>query len=141
MFESFAAGNRARTFLLLGALAVLAAAAAVVGIDDNTVGISLVVLAGFCAVLVFVHPWREPARFKRLIVLSVVGLVGLFGLGAGLQVLVEMARLSGTGPQILASVGMAFLLASGFLCVPGLLIGIGGAILCRKRERRERPAA
>jgi hypothetical protein len=136
MLESFSTPrNRTRTLLFLGLCALLAIAAAGVGIDDNPPGIALALLSAASLVLAFAHPWRSAARFRRLIYVSILGFVLLLAAGVALQILVESTSLPGLASQILAFVGTASLLGAGFLCIPGLLVGIIGALLMRRRER------
>jgi len=137
MLESFSPGRRSRTVLLLGAVAVLAVAAGVVGIDDNAIGISLVMFSAASLVLAFAHPWPS-AQFRRLIYASVLGFVALMVLGIGLQALVGLAGLPGPIDRVLEVVETACFLGAAFLCIPGLLVGIIGTVIKRRRERDQR---
>jgi len=141
MLEPFSPGNRRWTLLLLAAVAVLAVAAGVVGIDDNPIGISLVMLSATSLVLALAHPWRASAQFRRLTYVSALGFVVLLVLGIALQALVELTGMPGLVDQLLGVAGTAFLLGAGFLCVPGLVVGVSGTLLMRRRERGQRPAA
>lgn len=81
MLEPFSREKRNRTFLLLAAFVVFAIAAGVIGISDNAVGISLVLLAAASLVLAVAHPWSTSVQYRRLTVASawgfVVGVIGI----------------------------------------------------------------
>jgi hypothetical protein len=142
MRESFSTPrNRIRTLIFLVICGLSAVGAAVVGIDDNPIGIGLTLLSGFSLVLACVQTWRRVAQFRRLTLASLLGLVLLLVLGVALQVLVERGGVSGLPGQILGVVGTIFLLGGPFLCIPGLLVGLVGSLLMRKRGRDARPAA
>jgi hypothetical protein len=132
MFEAFSKPQWKRTLLLLVICGALAAAAGVVGIDDNLPGQSLAFLSAIALVLAFVHPWRTSRRFLLLTGASVLGFV-VFAI---LSAVLENADVAGAG-------GVFFLLAL-FLCPAGLMVGIIGALATLVTSRRERhlpPAA
>ena len=141
MIEPFLPGNRSRTLLLLTAVAALAVAAAAVGIDDNPIGISLAMLAAASLILAFAHPWRASAQFRRLTIASALGFVVLLVLGVALEAWVDLTGMPGLVDQLLGAAGTALLLGAAFLCVPGFLVGVGGTVLMRRRERNQRPTA
>jgi hypothetical protein len=116
MFEAFSKPQRRRTLLFLVSCGALAAAAGVVGIDDNFLGASLVWLSAIALVLAFVHPWRTSRRFLLLIGASVLGFVVFAVLSASM----ENAGVGGGG---------VFFLLALFLCPAGLLVGIIGAAI------------
>lgn len=142
MLEAFSSPpNRNRSLIFLTTCGLLAIAAVVVGIDDNPIGITLAALSAASFVLAFAHAWRTSAQFWRLALACVLGFFVLVALGIVLQILMERTGLTSLVGQILGFVGTAFLLVAAFLCIPGFLIGILGALLMRKRERGKRPAA
>lgn len=141
MLESLSPGQRGRTGLFLASFAVLGAGAAVVGIDDNPLGIALVMLSAASLVLAFVHSWRTSRQYWRLTYISVLGFVAFLILGIALQALVELTSMAAPIDTLLEIVGTALLLGAGFLCVPGALVGLGGIVLMRRRERKLRPKA
>jgi hypothetical protein len=114
MFEAFSKPQRRRTLLFLVICGALAAAAGVVGIDDNFPGQSLAWLSAIALVLAFVHPWRTSRRFLLLIGASALGFVVFAVLSASM----ENAGVGGGG---------VFFLLALFLCPAGLLVGITGA--------------
>ena len=127
MFEAFTKPQWRRTLLLLVICGVLAAAAGVVGVDDNLPGQSLAWLSAIALVLAFVHPWRTSRRFLLLIGASALGFVVF----AVLSSVMENAGVVGGG---------VFLLLALFLCPAGLLVGIIGAVATSVRVRHSSPA-
>ena len=66
MFQSlFTPPNRTRTLLFLGLCLGLVVAAALVGIDDNPVGLIMAALSGISLVLAFTHAWRGGLFYSR----------------------------------------------------------------------------
>ncbi len=124
MVEAFSKAQRGRTVLFLVVCGALAAAAGVVGIDDNLPGQSLAWLSATALVLAFVHPWRTARRFLLLTGASLVGFVVF----AVLSSVMESAGVVGGG---------VFLLLALFLCPAGLLVGIIGAVGTFIASRRE----
>jgi len=140
MFESFAPGRRSWTAVLLGAAALLAVAARLVGIDDNALGISLAMLAAASLVLAIAHPWSS-AQFRRLIYASVVGFAALLALGIACGASVALAATPAWVDRLLEVASTAFLLIAAFLCIPGLVVGAIGIAVKRRRERAQKVAA
>jgi len=124
MLEAFSKAQLRRTLLFLAICAVLAAAAAVAGIDDNLPGQALAWLAATALVLAFVHPWRTSRPFLLLSGASVLGFVVF----AVLSSVMENAGIVGGG---------VFFLLALFVCPAGLLVGIIGAVTTFVALRRE----
>ena len=61
--------------ILLGVSVLLAISSAIVGIDDNPLGVLLAFFAAIAGVLAFVHPWRVAKKFAFLIMASMIGFV------------------------------------------------------------------
>jgi hypothetical protein len=122
MFEAFSRPQWKRTLLLLVICGALAAAAGVVGIDDDLLGTSLAYLSAFALVLAFVHPWRTSRRFLLLT-------------GASVLVLVASTVLSNVFGDGSAAGGVFFFIAL-FFCPAGLLVGIIGAVVTVVTSRR-----
>lgn len=137
MLEAFSASNRLRTLVYFALAALFAVAAAVVGIDDNPLGIALVVLSGASLVLAFTHPWKSSRRFRRLIYASIIGFAALLGLGIALQAAIEFTSAPRAIDGLMEVVSTAFLLAAGFLCIPAVVVGVVGALVMRRRERKQ----
>jgi hypothetical protein len=126
MFEAFSKVQRRRTLLLLVVCGALAAAAGVVGIDDNSVGGSLAWLSAVALVLAFAHPWRTSRRFLLLSGASVLAFVAIV-VGGGLL------DNAGVG---MGAVGSAAFYIAIFLCPAGLVVGIIGAVVTLVTSRR-----
>lgn len=137
MLEALSQENRARTFLLLAAVAAFAVVVAAVGINDNPVGILFTMLCAASLVLSFAHPWRASAKFRRLTYTSLLALVVFVVLGIALQVSVDLTGMPRLVDQMLGVIGTAFLLGASFLCLPGILVGLGGMVVMRNRERKQ----
>lgn len=138
MLESFSSRNRTTTVILLVASALLAAAARVQGIDDDVLGISLLIAAGASFVLAFTHARRTPAQYRRVIYAAAIGFAALVVLGVGLQMLGGRANMPGELTRVFEFVGTAFLLGAGFLCIPALAVGLIGVVVTWTRQRRAR---
>ena len=123
MVEAFSKAQRRRTLLFLVICGALAAAAGVVGVDDDLPGQSLAWLSAIALVLAFVHPWRTSRRFLLLIGASVLGFVVF----AVLSAVMENAGVGGGG---------VFFLLALFLCPAAVLVGITGAVVTVATSRR-----
>jgi hypothetical protein len=141
VLESFSSRNRTTTVILLVASALLAVAASVRGIDDDALGISLLLLAGASFVLAFTHARRTPAQYRIVIYAAVIAFAALVVLGVGLQMLGERAAVPDALTSVFEFVGTAFLLSAGFLCIPALAVGLIGVIVKWTRQRRDQRAA
>jgi hypothetical protein len=119
MLEAFTKPRGKRTLLLLVICGVLAAAAGVVGVDDDAVGQSLAYLSAIALVLALVYPWRTTKRFLLLVGASAVGFVVF----AVLSSVLDNAGVAGVG-------GVFFFIAA-MLCPAGLLVGIIGVVVTR----------
>jgi hypothetical protein len=115
IIQAFSKSQWKWTLLLFVVCGALAAAAGVVGIDDNLPGQSLAWLSAIALVLAFVHPWRTSRRFLLLIGASALGIVVF----AVLSAVMENAGVVGGG---------VFFLIALFLCPAGVLVGIVGAV-------------
>ena len=130
--------NRIRTLVLLALCGLSAIAAVAIGIDDNPPGILLAFLAGTAFVLAFVHPWRTPRQFRRLLYASALGFV-LFALLHNMFEAIAM-NLGGPGlvQGLLNGAGAVSFVIAILVCPPGVLIGIVGAVVTSIRSRHER---
>jgi len=137
MLQAFSPKNRLWTFIFLVAAALLALAAAVVGIDDNPLGLSLVIFSAASLVLTFTHSWRYSAQFRRLIYASLIGFAAFLAVGIALQAVIEFTAAPRLVDTLLEVVSTALLLAAGFLCVPACVVGVVGAVVMRMRRRRQ----
>jgi hypothetical protein len=130
--------NRVRTFVFLGAGAVLAVTAAVEGISDNAPQILIAYLAAICFVLAVAHPWKSSKQFHRLLAASVIGFVAFAVLHIPFENLDDEG--GGLGGDLLGALGAAFLLIATMLCPAGFVVGAVGSVVTWMRERRSRPS-
>lgn len=136
MIESLWKLYRGRTALLLAACVLCATGALLIGIDDNALGILLAMLAGISLVLSVVHPWRSHRKYKRLALMSLAAIVALLALGIGLSVPPDVAVMPASLEAVMRVAGTVCLLAAAFLGMPAVLVGVVGALVLRRRERR-----
>jgi hypothetical protein len=136
MFRSFASPYLTVTVILLVLATVSAAGAVLVGIDDNLLGVALAMLAGSILVTAFVHHWRSP---KRFLVLSAISLCLIVILG-GACIAIDISLTGGHVPESVApafeSTGNALALATAFLVVPSVFVGLAGALAVRLTGRK-----
>jgi hypothetical protein len=129
--EANTGGNPARgragliAFLVIGSLLVIAAG--VVGIADNPPGILLCYGGITSIILAFVHRWRTPRSFFKLLGWSFLGFVVaavlhnvLYGLGHAFPGLPAWIL------WLLEAAHVAFFLIAVLLCPPGFLVGLFG---------------
>ena len=128
--------NRIRTLVLLVICGLSTIAAATVGISDNPPGILLAFLAATALVLAFVHSWRTPSQFRRLLYASAFGLVVFGLLHNAFEAIARNSGGSGLVPGLLNGAGAAFFLIATLVCPPGLLVGAVGAVVMNTRNRR-----
>lgn len=129
MFQSFESPYQRVSVILVVLAAVSAAAAVLVGVDDNPPGIALAVLAGTIFVTAFVHHWRSPQRFLVLFAIS----FGLSVILVGILIFVDISLTRGHVPDSITSAvdfsGNALALMVAFLVVPSILVGLVGALV------------
>ena len=100
---------------------LLAISAGIVGIDDNPPGILLAYIAATAFVLAFVHPWRTAGQFRRLLYVSVLGLVLFIILNNVFAVVAHSSATADAFQKLLQSLAVvAFFLAT--LIFPAALI-------------------
>ena len=137
MLKAFAAPQRRRVTLTFLAIFVLSAIASfAIGLDGNTPANLLALVAGTALVLTFGHPWRRTREFKYLFYASglgfatLVALLGLFDLGT--------SATGNGGPlhAILQVLTVVSFFAAIYVCLPGLVIGLGGALIMFFRDRK-----
>ena len=129
MFQSFESPYQRVSVILVVGAAVSAAAAVLVGVDDNPLGVALAVLAGTIFVTAFIHRWRSP---KRFLVLSAISF-GLSLILVGILILIDISLTGGRVPESVASAvdfgGNALALIVAFLVVPSIVVGLVGALV------------
>jgi len=115
---------------------LLAATAAIVGIDDNPPGILLVFLAAIAFILAFVHPWRTARQFRFLLYASVLGLALLVILNNAFAYVAHNPETAGVLQSLLQGLAVtAFLLAT-LICPAAFIVGAVGSVAMFIRSRR-----
>jgi membrane associated rhomboid family serine protease len=123
MFEAFSKAQWKTTLIFFVVCGALAAAAGVVGMDDNPVGGALAWLSAIALVLAVAHPWRTSRRFLLLTGASVLAFIAC----TLLSVTLENAGIGGGG---------VFFLIAIFVCPAALVVGIIGAVVTWVTSRR-----
>jgi uncharacterized membrane protein (UPF0136 family) len=132
--------NRNKTFILLAICALLAIVAAVVGIDDNPLGILLAFLSATAFVLAFVHPWRTARKFMFLILASLLGFILFIILNIFLDTAAQNPATSGVLQDLLNSpIINAFSIIIAMICAAAFIVGAVGSVAMFIRNRH-RPA-
>jgi hypothetical protein len=126
--------DRIRTSLLLAVSIALGAVAIAVGIDDNPLGILLGLCSAMAFVVAFVHTWRTPRPFLRLIVASFAAAV----VYAIVSNLTEAASARGSVPTA-ADRMLNVVAVTVMLLIPAaLLAGVTGALVTWRFGSRSR---
>jgi len=128
--------NRRTTVVFLAIVAVLAAAAGIVGISDNPPGILLAYGAAAALILAFVHPWRTSRQFRYFFYMSFVGFALLVVVHNVFEVVA--GRMGGPGfvVAVLQGIQVAAFLVAVLICPPALVIGAVGGVAMAIRNRR-----
>ncbi|HLF80050.1 MAG TPA: hypothetical protein VJB57_21430 [Dehalococcoidia bacterium] len=128
--------DRTRTLIFLAICGAAAIAAALVGISDNPLGIFLVLAAGAAFVLAFVHPWRTPEQFGRLLVASGLGFVLFVVLHNVFEALAGTAEDIAVLHGLLEGLGGAAFLLATLVCLPAFLVSVVALVIVLIRNRR-----
>jgi len=117
--------HRWRTISYFLASALLITASLMVGIEDNLFGI--VMIFGGIIFLFFslLHPWRKRKNFAIL--------TGIFT-GIIVLTVVVVTILAHTGNSQYINEAWVIVIVC-FICIPGIIVGIIGAILHRKKNQ------
>lgn len=135
MIRALLPEHRARTLIFVAVAVILAIGVAIIGIEDNAIGISLAMLSAASFVVSIVHPWRESSKFKRLIGLDIVVFFVLLLVGIPLSILGDTLKAGEVVTTTLGFVGMSLTLTAGFVCLPSFFVGLVGVLVTRGRER------
>jgi hypothetical protein len=128
--------DRTRTLIFLAICGAAAIAAALVGISDNPPGILLALAAAVALILAFVHPWRTPKQFGRLLLASVLGFLLFAVLHNVFEALADEAEHIAVLHDLLDGLSVvAFLLAT-LLFPPAILVSVIALIVALTRSRR-----
>jgi hypothetical protein len=131
--------RRATTLVLVAAGCVCLAAALLMGIADNPLGLALVYLGVTAWILALALRWRRVRNYLILLGASLVGFVlavVLHNLFYALGVVAADAVLL---QAVLGFLEVTFFLLAVFVCPPGALIGaVGGLVLAVRQWKRAR---
>jgi hypothetical protein len=123
----FAADYFKKTLILFAIAVLLIIISSLVGISDNLPMI-LMLLTGIILLFFSVlHPWNKASNYGYLALACVVILI-LEMLGIMILAKMHLDKYLSEG----VAMGVAFL-----ICVPGILVGIIGSIICAVRKKRE----
>jgi hypothetical protein len=128
--------NRTRTLILLAICGAAAIAAALVGISDNPPGILLALAAAVAFVTAFVHPWRTPGQFARLLLASVLGLLLFVVLHNVFEALAGMAEDVAVLHGLLEGLGAAAFLLATLVCPAAFLVSVVALAVVFIQDRR-----
>lgn len=131
--------NRIRTLILLLICGLLATAATITGVSDNPPGILLAFLAAIAFVLAFVHPWRTPRQFSRLLYISVPGLVFFVILNNVFAAIAHSSATAGALQYLLQGLAVAAFFLATTICPTAFIVGAVGLVVMAIRSPR-RPA-
>ena len=120
---------RSRPALLLAVAASLGVGAAVLGLDDNPPGLLLAFLSACAAGAAFVHPWRSPRSFRRLIYWSVAGFLLSAFLHNALYAAASVPGLPPLARGIFNGAGVLSFFSALLVFPPLFVVGVVGALV------------
>ena len=113
------------TIVLFTMASVSIIISSVVGIGDNLPMIALFLAGIILLFFAVLHPWKKAANYWILVVVC-VGILSLEWLGITILDKIDKTEYISEG----FAMGLAFL-----VCVPGILVGIIGAIICALKKK------
>jgi len=128
--------DRTRTLIVLAICGAAAIAAVLVGISDNPPGIFLALAAAAAFVLAFVHPWRTPKQFGRLLLASGLGFLLFAVLHNVFEALAGMAESIAVLHGLLDGLGVAAFLLAVLVCPAAILVSVVALVVVFIRNRR-----
>jgi len=139
MIEAFCTPrNRIKTLIFLVICGLSAIASAVLGIDDNLLGILLALLAATAFILAFAHPWRTARKFMLLLLASLLGFIVFVILNIILDSVAQDPVTSGTLKDLMQSPAIdALNLIIAMICPAALIVGAVGSAAMFIRSRRQ----
>lgn len=130
--------NRIKTYSLLAVCGLLAAVAAVIGIDDHPPGVLLAFLAATAFILSFAHPWRSARKFLLLVLASVLGFILFIIEDILVQSITQNPATSGTLQNLIQSPAIDVLsMILSMVFSAAFFVGIIGSIamfICNRRR-------
>jgi hypothetical protein len=119
------------------AAALLFAGAAIVGTTDNPPGLIMFTAGVMSLFLSIFHPWRKPSNYGILAGICAAIILAIYiGIHFWASFAIEpgQAHTPTKGEGIVEAILFITIL---FVCVPGILVGIGGAIFWGIRTMRD----
>jgi hypothetical protein len=96
-----------------------------VGINDNLPMIAMLLTGIILLFFAVLHPWNKAGNYGILVIIC-IGILLLGWLGIAILASMHLDKYLSEG----IAMGVAFL-----ICVPGILVGIIGAIICAVRKK------
>ena len=121
--------QRSITLSLLSLGIILVIVAFVVGIEDNLLGILLLMFGFGSIVFAFVHSWKTPKKFLILLLVSVIGFIGSVLFHNIFDVFADMNKETMIIHNILNSFSIVFFFLGVIIFPIVALIAIGGSII------------
>ena len=121
----FDATHLKRTIYLFVIAILLIITSSLVGISDNLPMIAMLLTGIILLFFAFVHPWKNATNYGILVIVC-VGILLLEWLGITILAKIKKTEYISEG----IGMGIAFL-----ICLPGILVGIIGAIICAVRKK------
>jgi len=113
------------TIILLVSSALLIIGSQIIGITDNLPGIAMLFTGTILLFFSLLHPWRQTINY---IILAAVSL--------GITVLIFLGIFILSSLHLDKYISEAFVMITIFLfCLPGLVVGIIGILLCAKKKK------
>jgi hypothetical protein len=122
----FDSAHRWWTISLFAAAVLLIVIASLIGIADNLPGIILMYAGIIALFFAFLHPWKKTMNY---VILAAV-CIGIFFLG--LLAITILDKLNQEASIKLDGIVEGYAL---LVCIPGILAGIIGAIICAVRKK------
>ena len=123
----FDAGHLKKTIFLFVIAALLIITSSVVGISDNLPMIAMLLTGLILLFFAVLHPWKEAFNYGILAVVCIC-IIGLEVIGISI-----LAKMNKT--EFLDKSEGVIWIVTGIFCIPGLLVGIIGAIICAVRKK------
>ena len=125
----FAAERFRKTIILFVVAALFIIISSLVGISDNLPMIAMLLAGIILLFFAVLHPWKKASNYWFLILVSFVILV-LEGLAIFILAKMHLDRYISEGIVM----GVTFI-----ICLPGILVGIIGGIICAVRKKPSVP--
>jgi hypothetical protein len=123
----FDAAHLKKTILLFAIAVLFIIISSVVGISDNFPMIAMLLTGLILLFFSVLHPWKEAFNYGILAIVC-IGIIGLEV--AGISILAKMDKTE----FLDKNEGIVWII-TGIFCIPGLLVGMIGAIICSVRKK------